>query len=99
VEVTQYNLRIPDNFLEYEWEVIAKGWFADVLVNVAEKNYKLQFYDSIRLAQEVTDALAENSFFYGVNVVVVSVVDLRNIQDAVKSIVEEGLIYSMLVEL
>ncbi len=96
--MTPYDLKIPKDFLEYEWEVEAKGWFPDVVVCIAQKEYQLEFYDAVRLSQEVADALNLTGVFHVKNLVVVKVVNLKSIENAVKNLVNDKSIFAMVAE-
>lgn len=53
-------LRLPDDFDDYAWEVEAKGWFpADVAVRDGGV-HQVIFYDPVRLRQDVEADLAES---------------------------------------
>ncbi len=90
-----YTLKMPSDFLDYEWEVEAKGCFFNAFLQEGQNEYQLQFYDPTRLAQEIADALAKDTCFYEENLVVVQVVNLRSIENAVRKLVEKRLINSL----
>lgn len=96
--MSDFSLILPSDFDEYAWEVEAKGWFSDVMVNVAGKAYKLNFYDPARLNQEIEDDLSGKVAFVGGNLVVVRSVNRANIEVAVRDLVRSERIYSLASE-
>ncbi|MES2822757.1 MAG: hypothetical protein V4732_04075 [Pseudomonadota bacterium] len=78
-----YKLVLPDDFDDYEWEVKSKGWFNGVAVIFQNKKYILNFYDPIRLSQEIGDELSDSDVFFEDNLIVVHSVDRSQIEKAV----------------
>lgn len=96
--MSDFSLILPNDFDEYAWEVEAKGWFSDVMVNIAGKVYKLNFYDPARLNQEIEDDFSGNVAFVGGNLVVVRAVNRANIEIAVSDLVRSNRIYALASE-
>ncbi|VWB09768.1 hypothetical protein BLA6993_00281 [Burkholderia lata] len=78
-----------DDLAEFEHE--EKGFLEGVLVTSEEGDITLNFYDAARFAQDATDGVRDNGFFYMPNVVVVESVSRRNIEAAAQRIVDGGL--------
>ncbi|MBY8607589.1 hypothetical protein K7N18_22430 [Burkholderia arboris] len=78
-----------DELAEFEHE--EKGFLEGVLVTSEEGDIRLNFYDAARFAQDATDGMRDNGFFYMPNVVVVESVSRRNIEAAAQRIVDGGL--------
>ena len=49
--MSSYSFALPLDFADYEWEVTAKGCFSEARVIVAGKQYRLNFYDAVRLGE------------------------------------------------
>ncbi len=85
-----YKLSFPDDFDDYEWELESKGWFNGAVVVCQESNYRLSFYDPVRLAQEIEDELSSTAVFMEENLVVINSVDRAHMEKAVKYLMESG---------
>jgi len=48
-----YDIKFPEGFHKYAWEVEAKGWLPDILITINHHHYRVTFYDPTRLAQDV----------------------------------------------
>lgn len=79
-----YSLVFPNDLDEYEWEVVSKGWFADVRLVHLGKQYVLNFYDPVRLSQEVESALHDNGIFVEENLIVIETITRENMVKAVE---------------
>jgi hypothetical protein len=79
-----YSLNFPKDFSDYEWEVTAKGCFSEVSLSVGGIHYRLSFYDSIRLQQEIESALESGVMFFEPNLIVIKTVDKAKIEEAVE---------------
>ncbi|AJQ94831.1 hypothetical protein [Gynuella sunshinyii] len=88
--MSTYELRLPNDFSDYEWEVKSKGWFNGAVVTFEGELYKLSFYDPTRLSQEIKDELLSESVFFENNLLVVKTVDRSHIENAVNSLVISG---------
>lgn len=60
-----YQIRFPEGFEEYAWQLESKGWCGGIEVLYDKKIYSLTYYDPHRFAQDVADELAQNGFFFG----------------------------------
>jgi hypothetical protein len=96
--VTNYSLVFPEGFDDYAWEVEAKGWCSVAKLSFAGKNYALNFYEPTRLGQEVESELERGSPFFEPNLIVVQSVTRRNMEKAVESLIESGLLGSFVAE-
>ena len=68
--MVSYELSLPEDFDDYEWEVESKGWFNGAVLTYQHKQYKLNFYDPTRLAQEIADELSDHNVFLEDNMLV-----------------------------
>jgi hypothetical protein len=88
-DTSSYVVHFPYYFDEREWEVTAKGWFSDLLVEYGGRVYRPVFYDPTRLAQEVADEVTSaRGYFIEQNLVVVQAVDRSNIVAALDGLCE-----------
>ncbi|MDR6539660.1 hypothetical protein J2739_005459 [Variovorax soli] len=83
-------LELPKDFDDYEWEVVAKGCFTGVKLIVAGVTHSLNFYDPIRLGQEMTDELRGEDIFYEPNLIVVRSVQRLAMERAVELLMNSG---------
>lgn len=88
--MSDYVLNLPDDFDDYEWELVAKGCFSEARVDVGGKVYELNFYDPFRLGQEIEDALARNAVFVEKNLVVIPSVTRAEMENAADFIVRSN---------
>jgi hypothetical protein len=75
----------PDGFDEFAWEVQAKGYLREVVVTTHGRRYSLDFYDNVRLAQDVEEDLALQHIAVLTNVIVVPLVTRQAIEAAVSA--------------
>lgn len=69
--MTDYSLDFPAGFDDYAWEVQSKGWFSDVRLAAYGKQYRIAFYDPVRLSQEIQEEIHRGGVFFEPNLVVV----------------------------
>jgi hypothetical protein len=93
-----YSLILPEDFDEYEWEIISKGWFGGARLNVSGKEYRLIFYDPVRLGQTIEDELQRGEAFFEPNLIVVRSVTRSNMEGAVELLVGSGQTSSLIAE-
>ena len=86
----QYVLTLPEDFEDYASEVQSKGWFSGATLLFAGKLYRLNFYDPVRLAQDVESELEGQDTFFEPNVVVVRSVTRENMRNAVGALIDRG---------
>jgi len=94
----EFLLVLPDDFAEYEWEVETKGWFGDCSMIFAERSYRLNFYDAVRLSQEIESALERNRAFFEPNLIVVRSVTRSEMERAIDELLRNGLASSLIPE-
>ncbi|MGJ5175198.1 hypothetical protein ACQR16_10505 [Bradyrhizobium oligotrophicum] len=91
------SIEIPDDFADYEWEVTAKGWLTIAMI-VSGRRYLLNFYDPVRLSQEIQSDLERGHPFLKPNLVVVETVTRTAIERAVHELVQSGRVAEMIEE-
>lgn len=93
-----HRLHFPEDFDTYEWEVEAKGWFSEARLNAFGKEYQLNFYDPVRLAQEIASEHERGAVFYEPNLVVVKEVTRAAMEEAVDRLVSSGRVRSLVTD-
>ena len=93
-----YDIKFPEGFHKYAWEVEAKGWLPDILITINHHHYRVTFYDPTRLAQDVESELRGCPAFFQSNLVVVSHVTPACMESAIASIVAAGTYAGMVQE-
>ena len=96
--MSTYSFALPEGFAEYEWEVEAKGCFSEARISVLEKNYRLNFYDPVRLGQEITSEFERGSIFFEPNLVIIQSVTKINMERAAKILVQSGQVFSLIID-
>jgi hypothetical protein len=76
-------LRLPDDFEQYGWEVEAKGYFTDSSVVLGDRVVEVAFYDPTRLAQDIAEDLADGRPFAARHLLVVESVTPASMAAAV----------------
>lgn len=80
-----YEAEYPEDFDEYAWETVAKGWFGGLVVRAGGATYRPVVYDLTRFMQEAQDALASaNGYLAETNLLVIAVVDRQHINQALE---------------
>jgi hypothetical protein len=82
----KYIIKIEKDFSEYAWEVELKGCL-EVDIQIFDKLYTFNFYDPIRLKQNIEDDLRSNQYFFSENLVVLPKVNLDNIEKFIENII------------
>ncbi|KRR24723.1 hypothetical protein CQ14_05065 [Bradyrhizobium lablabi] len=80
--MSPFSFDLPADFADYEWEVEAKGWYSDARIIVSGKRYRLNFYDPVRLGQEIESELQREGSFFEPNLVIVQSVTRANMERA-----------------
>ncbi|HYD78257.1 MAG TPA: hypothetical protein VEC06_00475 [Paucimonas sp.] len=93
-----YSFVLPSDFDDYEWEVTAKGCFSEAMLTVSGKRYRLNFYDAVRLSQEIESAIEHGGMFFEPNLLVIKSVNKENMEQAVDLLVRSGQTTSCLPE-
>lgn len=88
--MTSPQLEFPEGFDDFAWEAEAKGWLPGVRVRVGDRAYTLTFYDPVRLAQDLEEALEQRVVFAERNLLVLKEVTRANIVAAVAEIAANG---------
>jgi hypothetical protein len=96
--MSSYSFALPSDFADYDWEVAAKGCFSAAMMTVAGKQYRLNFYDAMRLSQEIEGALESGRVFFEPNLVVIRSVTKEEMAKAVEQLVQSGLALSLTPE-
>jgi hypothetical protein len=96
--MSDFSLVLPANFDDYEWEVKAKGWFSEAQMTASGKHYRLNFFDPVRLAQEIESYLQEGDVFFEPNLLVVPAVTKSDMERAVQRLVQSGQLASLVAE-
>jgi hypothetical protein len=86
--VTNHSLEFPEGFGECAWEVQAKGWFGEARLCFQGKRYRMNFYDPVRLGQEIDSAIQRSGLFFEPNLLVVQSLTRSNMEAAVARLVE-----------
>ena len=93
--MSNFIFTLPTDFADYEWEVIAKGYFSDARMTVSGKHYQLNFYDTTRLGQEIESELERGGVFFESNVVIIRSVTKSNMESAVEHLMQSGQVNSL----
>jgi len=93
--MSTFSFVLPEDFEDYEWEVKAKGYFSESRMMFSGKDYRLNFYDVVRLRQEIESDLQRGGVFFEPNLVVVESVTRADMQRAVALLVQSGRVTSL----
>ena len=88
--MTDFSFVLPADFDDYAWEVEAKGFFSEAVMTVAGKCYRLNFYDPVRLSQEIESELERGAVFFEPNLVIVRSVTKSDMQQAAEVLAQSG---------
>lgn len=86
----KFSLILPADFDEYEWEVSSKGYFPAATVVAGNITYRINFYDSARIGQEIASELEKSTMFFEKNLVIVPSVTRFAMEQAVSLLVSSG---------
>ena len=93
----QFELVFPADYDEYAWEYEAKGYIVGVLLVTAENSYPLNFFEPVRLAQDIGGFLDRNPVYFEPNLVVVPSVTRDHMLEAARYISSHPSLMSGLV--
>lgn len=96
--MSNFSFSLPWDFKDYEWEVTAKGCFSEAWMTVSEKRYRLNFYDIVRLSQEVESELKRGDVFFESNLVIVRSVTKLDMEQAAERLMQSGQVASLIPE-
>lgn len=96
--MSSYSIAFPTDFSNYEWEVTARGCFSGAKMTVSGKEYRLNFYDAVRLGQEIESELQNGEMFFEPNLVVIRSVTRVEMERAIEQLVRSGLVASLTSE-
>jgi hypothetical protein len=96
--VNTHELVLPLDFQDYAWEVESKGWFDGAVLFHLNNRYRLTFYDSVRLGQEIGEELRRQPLFIEPNLLVVESVTEAAMRKAVDYAVAAGLVRNLVAE-
>ena len=65
--VSSFSLELPTDFGDYEWILESKGWFSEARIVVAERRYRVNFYDLARLTQTVEGEFERGQIKYSLS--------------------------------
>jgi hypothetical protein len=92
----EFELRLPDDFDEGLWAT--KGYFRDAELAFRNQVYRLAFYDPVRLGQDAAAEVENGDFFFEKNLVVVGLVERRNLEAAARWLVDTGQVQGLVAE-
>jgi hypothetical protein len=95
MSMSDHRLHLPEDFDAYGWQAEAKGWFSDARLSAFGKEYQLNFYDPVRLAQEIASEHERDTVFCEPNLVVVKEVTRSAMEEAAHELVRSGRISSL----
>ena len=96
--VSNFSLELPTDFGDYEWISGSKGWFSKARIVVAERRYRINFYDLARLTQTVEGEFERGQIFFEPNLVIVPSVTKAHMERAAEELVKSGQILSLVAE-
>src|SRR5262245_33406608 len=77
---------LPERALD---EALDRGCYRATVELANGERFELEFYDPVRLGQEVDDLLSQGSYFACAGVVVIPEVTLKNMEGALEQLVKE----------
>jgi len=96
--MSDFSFVLPDGFADIEWEVESKGCFFGAKIVVSGNSYCLNFYDAVRLSQEIEDEFERRGIFFESNLVIIKSVTAKNMEIAADHLVKSGLLCSLVPE-
>ena len=88
--MTDFTFVLPADFEDYAWEAEVKGYFSGAIITVGGTRYPLNFYDPVRLKQEIESELERGAPFFEPNLVIVRSVTKFNMQQAEEVLAQSG---------
>ena len=89
-DLCKFALFLPEDFEDYEWEVVAKGYFSGARLEIQGGICLLNFYDATRLDQELRDEIRRSVIFFESNLVIVRSVTRASMTSAVQELADSG---------
>jgi len=96
--MSSFTLVFPGDFDDYEWDVEAKGFFTEARLSASGKHYRLNFYDRVRLQQEIESQLQRGGVFFEPNLVVVGSVTRSDMERAADVLMRSGQAASLIAD-
>ena len=86
--MSAFDLKIPDDFADYQWEVEAKGFFGNVELIFEDNSFYISFYDHVRLMQEINDELSSNGLFFENNLIILEKVTKASMVESIEKLIK-----------
>jgi hypothetical protein len=86
----KHSLDFPEGFDDYASEVESKGWFGEARLSFQGKRYRLNFYDPVRLGQEIEAEIRRGRLFFEPNLLVIHSVTRSSMESAVVTLLGLG---------
>ena len=96
--MTKHSLDFPQGYDDYAFEVESKGWFGEARLSFLGRQYRLNFYDPVRLGQDIDSEIQRGHLFFEPNLVVVQSLTRPNMESAVARLVESGQVSLLIAE-
>lgn len=80
-------MNLPEDFNDYAWEFESKGFF-QLDIEIYDKIYTFNFYDSVRLNQTIKDDLNSSQFLFYENLVVLESITIENIEKFILYVID-----------
>jgi hypothetical protein len=98
VSIVGHSVELPEGFNDFAWEAEAKGWLQGVIAVIADRRYRVTFYDPTRLAQDIEGELGASAVFFERNLIVVPSVTRAHMEAAIEVIARTGRDMDMIPE-
>lgn len=97
-----YTIKYPEGYVEdnyFQFEVEAKGYLQNVILQFLNRDYKLIFYDPIRLEQDILEELKIKKTFFVSNLIVIESVNMEHINNAIMDMIKnEDIVHLLPIE-
>jgi hypothetical protein len=94
--VSNFSFDLPADEREWEWE--SKGYYPGARLTVSGKHYSLNFYDPVRLGQEIQGEFERGLVFSEPNLVVIKSVTRADMEQAAEQLVQSGRLAFLVAE-
>lgn len=85
-----HQIIFPEDIEDYEWLIPAKGYVLNIIVLFKKNRYALEYYDPIRLLQDIKARLSNEDFFFEPNIVLIPTVNRENVVSCINKLVSSN---------
>lgn len=99
LQVIEYSLIFPGHYDADHGEIESKGFFSGVILVTGRGRYRINFYEPVRLGQDIESEMQPGDPFFEPNLIVIPAVTRAHMERAIEWLMRTGQVSSLVPEL